>query len=401
MAALTVEEARKRISRVKFDMMKGENIKKTRFFSSLLAQMKIKITEGNSGVPTAATDGISVFYSTKFMSMLDRNGLIFVTLHELAHVMFEHLIIGRNSTLDRKLLNIAGDHMINLWLIKNGFDMPLDEDGEYLGLADPRFSGMSTMQIYRILEQEMKDGKKPEGYDDFEIDCLDPTDGTPDEAKAAEVRARITNKVIRAATEAQMTDSWGSVPAEIRQAIEKLNNRKLPWNKLLRKHLTSYAKDDYNFNRFSRRYLHQSIYLPSLHNPAVGGVLFAADVSGSMYGKPVNKVLTEIETFWKTVKPEWLHVMSFDVKVHLNQRFTKGQSLPKLEIVGGGGTNVEPILDYCRKHSPRVAIIMTDGDFAKPDMSGVKTDVIWVIVSKQSWTPPRRKDQVFIVPKDY
>lgn len=403
-------QVRKKLSKVKYDMMSGKLNKKCRFFSALFSHMKIRVVDSPE-ITTAGTDGISVYFSADFIRDMPIDELVGLSMHELGHVIYQHIPISQELNLDPKLQNIAGDHYINLWLLKHGFKLPgfastKPNDGGYY--ADPKYTDWSTMRIYRDLEKNPPDQDE---LDQFQIDCLSPEeldeDGNPNpnapspgSSEASAIQQKVKANITKAATTVLLTGGWSDVPSDIQLAIKKMNNPKLPWNKILAKYMTAYQKNDFSMQRPNRRYIPNELYLPSLHNPGIGGTMFACDVSGSMYGTPIDKVFAEVKDFFKKYKPEYLHLLSFDTRIQMNEKFHPGQSLDRLKITGGGGTNVTPILELIRKERPKFALIMTDGDFAKPDMQGIRSDIIWVIVDQDSWKAPRARDRVIIVKDD-
>lgn len=85
--------------------------------------------ESTDDIPTACTDGSTVYYSPKFFERLTYDEQIFVMSHEILHVAFDH--VWRSKDREPKLWNIATDAVINqilqdanLPMIKGGVDIP-------------------------------------------------------------------------------------------------------------------------------------------------------------------------------------------------------------------------------------------------------------------------------------
>ena len=152
---------------------------KSVFLSTICLSLKHKFTED---ISTAATNGLSIIYNPDFLNMLtaqERTGLL---AHEVWHVAFNHL--ARVGSRDKMLWNKAGDYVINYMLTKAGFTIPKG------GLYDPRFSDMSTEQVYEIIKDEPED---EHGGSDFEIDLLDPPPGTDPQ----DVADKVTDIIIK------------------------------------------------------------------------------------------------------------------------------------------------------------------------------------------------------------
>lgn len=382
-------ETMKKVNAVKFEMMLSHNRERCGFFSALLSMLKIIITDD---IRLASTNGSYIKLNPNFVKSIDSEHLMFVLMHELGHVLYEHVIYAVTHNLDLRVHNIAGDYYINLWLNDVGFKYA--SCGNYY--FDEKYRGWTTMQIYNDL---MKDPPPPSPKD---MHDLEPASSDGDASGNGNGSCGANNgaiqkvraNIIKAATIAKMTGGWGSVPADIKLAIEKVTANKLPWNSILAKYMNAYAKDDYSMRKPNRRYMPHGLYMPSLYNPALGGVFLGMDVSGSMCEKTLNYTFAEANHFWETHKPEWLRLMTFDTRVIDDKKFFPGDSLEKFTYNGGGGTHVRPLLEAIREEKPRFAIILTDGDFPAPKVDDVPCDIIWGIIDKPSWKASRARDKV-------
>src|ERR1700733_5964141 len=128
------------------------------FFGSLLFRLKGR--ESRS-VQTMATDGVSLFYNPDFVETLNEATLAGTLAHEVMHPALHHHV--RRSGRDPKLWNQACDYAINPLLVDAGLSLP---DGV---LIDDRFRGMSSEQIYNLLESDSETGQdssKEDGDDE-------------------------------------------------------------------------------------------------------------------------------------------------------------------------------------------------------------------------------------------
>ena len=87
MAKLTAEQ---RIEKVHVSLMRH---KKFCLFSGLFMVGKVTVDET---MPTAATDGVNVYYGRAFVDRLDDKQLGFLILHEAMHKAYRHLTTGRS-----------------------------------------------------------------------------------------------------------------------------------------------------------------------------------------------------------------------------------------------------------------------------------------------------------------
>ena len=110
-----------------------------------------------AGINTAATDGRKIFWNLTYIASLTDDELMFVLAHESLHCILLHHLRGRG--LDQRLLNIAGDYVINLLLTIEGIGtMPQG------CLLDTKFKDWSTEEVYYYLleEQQAQQQEQPQ-----------------------------------------------------------------------------------------------------------------------------------------------------------------------------------------------------------------------------------------------
>ena len=113
-------------------------------------------------VPTAYTDGKNCYYGRAFVDSLSDAELRFLILHETYHMLFRHLTSWQHLyEEDAQLANKACDYVINLMIVdenKDGFaTMPVDDDGNYIGLLDEQYRNMHEGDVYAALRKEKED----------------------------------------------------------------------------------------------------------------------------------------------------------------------------------------------------------------------------------------------------
>jgi predicted metal-dependent peptidase len=356
----------------------------TAFWSAMLSQMLVEIT---AEIPTAATNARKIYMNPYFCSELSVAQLLGLMLHELMHTVYGHVDHERLKELgiDLKLHNMAGDHRINNDIKLWQFELP---EG---GLCDTRFRDpqyWSTMKIYEELEQE--NAQQSPQYEDFVMDVMD-IGGECDEEGAGgpskdELREDLNQRLLRAVQAAERMGQPGSIPASVKRHLDDYLNPKLPWQQILAHHVDPYAKDDYSMSRPNRRYHH--MYLPSLRSDQLKQMTVGFDVSGSMSPQDLQECTSEVQHIWTNLKPQRLRIMSFDTAVHCDEVIAPGDAFSDVELMGGGGTNVEPFIKSIREDEPELAIIFSDGYFYMPDMGNLATDLIWIILNNPEFKAP-------------
>lgn len=112
------------------------------------------------------------------------------------------------------------------------------------------------------------------------------------------------------------------------------------------------------------------------------------DVSGSMTGHIFSECWQEMRYVWDIMQPNQMRLQSFDTCVHHDKMYYKGDNLDEVNLMGGGGTNVQPLLDSIREEDPVFALIFTDGHFDTPNVEGITSDIYWIINSNPRFIPP-------------
>ena len=323
--------------------------------------------EFDPSIPTAATNGKTVKYNPDFFMSLNQKERLGLMLHETWHVVFDHVgEISRRQNRCPIKWNIAGDHVINLMLLKSGVTLP---EG---ALADTRYKGMSTEQIYDLLPDDVPPPK---------INDLLPCDGDPEKFKA-----ELEDLLSQATVKANMAgEGIGSLPGEIQQALEKLLAPKLNWKNILSQYFTSMAKTDYSFRRPNRRYLPKHI-IPSAYSEALGDVVVAVDASGSITDDEITRIITEASGIIRSTKLKKLRLLQFDTSIHSIDEINNLSDIKKITIKGRGGTCLRETMDWLKENKPDVCVIFTDGEFHQ-DYVDPKLPIIWLVHSQQEFSP--------------
>jgi predicted metal-dependent peptidase len=393
------------------------------FFGALA--LRLKVVEDPS-CKTFWTDSVSIGYNPAYLAGLNDLETRGVLAHEVLHVANGHC--WRQGDRDPDLWNDACDHAINPIIVDAGMLLPKG------ALMDVRFRGKSAEEIYGILVHEKRqkqkqqqqgkgqqDGGKPGGQSDQQPG--DPTGGSspPQSANGAntpsagsdpaasananadpapscgEIRQYVADDrakqeaewkvaVHQAAKAAQMRGGMpGGLQGMIAQAIEPA----VDWRPILHRFAQDLSTTDYSFAIPNRRYLHMRLYLPSLHEPAVGDAVFVRDSSGSVWDETQAQFAAEILAVNDAVRPRRLIVMDCDTRVTQIQTFERGKAVDLQPVLGGGGTS---FLDPFRRLAddgihPAFLVYLTDMDGRFPD-EGPSYPVLWA-----STTPLRRARQ--------
>lgn len=360
-----LEQAQQALSKAKIHLMtKPDSV----FFSSLVFSLKHSFDDT---IPTACTDGTRVKYSPKFFLELNAEERVFLILHETLHCAYLHLIRTKALGLEPRKANIAGDHVINLQLLERGYKMPKG------GLANRDYSGMSMEEIYKILPPNPP------------APPMEDLQGDPEmsEEDMGKLEGQIQDALVRASIQSKMAgDKPGTIPGEIEIFLNKLLDPKLPWQRILQKHLQNFTRNDYSWKRPNRRFFPKH-HLPSLYSISLMNLAIAVDSSGSVQDHEFLQFVSEAHTLLRMMKPEKITLVQFDTVIHSVDEIHSVQELMRVKFTGRGGTEINPVLEWANENKPQALLVFTDGGF---HFRGLETKVhtTWLIHNNPTWQAP-------------
>lgn len=338
------------------------------FFVTLCFSMKHVWAEH---IPTAACNGKTIFWNPNFfMGLADAEERVFLMLHETMHAAYLHMDPVRTNGRCPDRWNIACDHVINLQLIARGFKMPT---GRNQGLADTQFIGMSAEEVYAKLPDNPGKPSMP--------DLLSPGDGDGGDGSGdavEELRNDIQDALIRASIQSKLAgDKAGTIPGEIEIFLEKLLSPKLPWHRILRKYMQSFAKNDYTFKKPNRRFFPKH-HLPSLYSDNLSNLTIAIDTSASVTDADFLRFVSETGGILKMMKPELITLIQFDTSIKSIDKVPDFGALSKVKFTGRGSTDIVPVLQWVNENKPQLLLVFTDGEF---NFYGhdTKVQTLWLI----------------------
>jgi len=327
------------------------------FFGSLI--LKLPMIE-QKGIGTMATNGESIIYEPDFIDKLSYGELKGVLVHEVLHCALCH--ITRRGERDNKKWNMAGDFCVNSVLINEKFELPKD------CLYEKSYENKSADEIYNLLPDEDDKGQgnnKRKG--NWNIGQCQDAVGNKEEIQG---QWKVALKQA-----AQTALAQGKLPNSLKRLADEIINPKLPWFEILRQFIEHNAKNDFSWQKPNKRYAHLGVILPGIQSDNLENITVAIDTSGSINKKQLNEFSSELNGILNQYSTE-LTVIYCDAKIQNIQTFKTGDDI-KLETIGGGGTDFNPVFEYCNEHPPKCLIYMTDlqGKFPseQPEYS-----VLWV-----------------------
>lgn len=144
---------------MKYDIaaLKRKMLVKYPFFGSVVASVGYK---ENKDIPTAGTDGETIYYNPNYLESLSVEEQTFIFAHEVCHIAFNHIL--RSEGKDPELWNIATDGVINQFLKRDGLKMALG------GVDMTEAINYDAEQLYEKLLQEkhQRQQQQQTGQDD-------------------------------------------------------------------------------------------------------------------------------------------------------------------------------------------------------------------------------------------
>lgn len=340
------------------------------YFGSLMGSLNFI---WNTGIETACTDGVNVWWNPKFFiegPTLYNEPLFndFVLRHELGHPARLHML--RQGDRDPSLWNYACDVRINNDLKLLGYRW-----GTFAAWYKPEMDldGIAVEEdIYRILfQQGFVPPPSPWGNDEF-IDPEDPN-----------TWQKCINNVVRAKTQADLENKPDDIPGGTQSWIDHFLAPIIPWEQHLHKWMTDLRSSKHSWRRPRRRTMPQNIYLPTrqANDDRLTHLMYMLDVSGSITESDIIRFNSELKHVWDTFKPKKMTVVQFDSIIQKVDEYKVGDAFARIEVIGRGGNEMEPVRQYIDEHKPTAAIIFTD--LCYEAMKPLENDipVLWITTS--------------------
>ena len=369
------------------------------FFGNLAT--RLKLVNSDEWCATAATDGRTFYYNSRFIMMLKPKEVEFLVGHEVLHVVYDHM--GRRGDRDPQIWNVADDYAVNA-------DLKRHKVGQFITtvpcLYETKYDGKPAEEIYddlmknvqKISIEDLIDQLLDDHMDDEEGDDGDGQEGNGDkEGKgrpkmSQEEKDRLRQEVKQAIIQAAQSAEAGTLPKGVERLIKDATNPVMPWRELIQTNLTSAIRTDFSWMRPSRRGWHSDAIMPGMTPGEEIDVVVSIDMSGSISDKQAKAFLGEIAGMMNSFDGYKVHVFCFDTDTYNPKDFDNEnmESIEEYEPMGGGGTDFDCIFTYLKENAiePKRLIVFTDGypcgSWGDPDYC----DTTWIIHGDPNPNPP-------------
>ncbi len=374
------------------------------FLGALVLRLPLKPA---SWCRTTATDARALYYNPNWIDSLGTAQVQFALAHEALHCALGHFA-RRGHRIQRKW-DMACDFAINPLLVDEGLKPP----GEAIVLDVYR--GMAAEEIYPCIDDsnddsEMMDDHLWDGEEGGQNDESQQGNGggqsgghDPEKVGAGETAGDDENgppPPLTAKEKEQLQQQWqrhlaaaaqrareaGKLSGQLARLTEAALAVQVSWRALLAQYLSQVSRDDYSWQRPSRRTNGQSgdVIWPSLRSHA-GDIHVAIDVSGSVSAEDLASFFGELNAL-KGTMPVRMTLYACDSTLAEGAPWTfepwDELRLPR-QFVGGGGTAFAPVFDWIAQagQQPDALVYFTDAEGEFP-ATPPNFPVLWLVKGK-------------------
>ena len=391
------------------------------FLGALVLRLPMQQADA-SWCKTTATDAKTFFYNHEYIDAMSVEQTQFILAHEALHCALSHFARRQHRVKHR--WDLACDLAINPILINEGMQ-PIPDT-----LYDPQYAEMTAEEIYPTIDdlddretqdqhvydeddreqnehndsshgdQDNDDGDKGDepgqdkgtGGDKPQTDQNNQSSGNeaeldenlggaaqPPPLTEAEKESLSVQWQQRLAGAAQTAMQAGKMGEALARLVDHLLQPQLPWRMLLARYMTAIARDDYSFQRPSRR--EGAAILPSLRSSQLD-VTIVIDTSGSISDAEVSEFISEVDAIKGQMRAR-ITLLACDDKLSDNApwHFEPWDTFEVPEdMMGGGATDFRPAFVFAEQQGkqPDLLIYFTDaeGEFPAYEPS---FPVIWLV----------------------
>ncbi len=395
------------------------------FLGALVMHLPLKAADPK-WCKTTATDARNFYFNPEYISRLTLEQTQFVLAHEAMHCALSHF--NRRNHRQKHRWDVACDYAVN---------MILDEErmrGPDNALMNAAYRGLTAEEIYPVLhedppeetqdmhlfdnepsegggegeQQEQNDAEQGKGQGEKSEPGEGESGGKPEQQdnqgqgsqqeQSSEAQSTSASETpppppadpdkldeqwkSRLAAAAQAARQAGKLSQSMLRLVDNLLAPQLPWRALLARYMMNAARDDYSFQRTSRR--EGEALMPRLYSQSVN-VIVVLDTSGSITHDELKEFLTEIDALKAQVRATvTLHACDDKLDASGPWRFAMWESMTlPAEISGGGGTDFRPVFDWVAKEqlNPDLLVYFTDAEGQFPEREPAYP-VAWLVKGK-------------------
>ena len=374
------------------------------FYSRILRSLNKIETDKVPTAGVSASNGDLVFlWNRSWLASLEPKKVKGLLKHECLHLVFGHTT--ERSLNPHLMWNYATDLAINSTIPE--YELP--EGGLIPGKALPKLSPQQKADMsneaaeryqkisdlieklprnktseyyFHVLAEDETMQEMVENASAAEMQCIgfDDHDGWNEipEEEREQIAAKVKDILKDAVNECQ-NRNWGSVPTDLIKEIQKLVEREIKWQDLLRRFCGFSRKNERtsSIKRLNRKYPNIHPGAKKKYTPMIAVYI---DESGSVSDTELAKFYAELNSLSNQTD---FYLYRFDTEVNEKDAFLwkkkKRMDLSRLKM---GGTCFDCVTEHAIKNKNKFDgyIILTDGCAPKPALSrGIKR--CWILVT--------------------
>ncbi|NNM81602.1 MAG: hypothetical protein HKL98_03225 [Burkholderiales bacterium] len=324
------------------------------FLGSLVLRLEMRPA---SWCRTVAVDSKHFHFNPSYIDALSIDQIQFVLAHEALHCALSHF--SRRQHRVRSRWDVACDLAINPILAAEGLPPPPGV------MILPLYEGMTAEEIY------------PEIPEDSEQSTLD--EHLYGDTASTEMESLSEKWKQRMASAAQQAKQAGKLSELVSRLVEAHLEPKLPWRSLLARHLNRIAREDFSYQRPSRR--EGEMILPTLRSRSAE-IAVVIDTSGSIGAEEMKDFVSELDALKGQVGARiLLHAADCGLDPCGPWIYESWEAIRLPEkLQGGGGTDFRPAFEWAAKlyPAPDLFVYFTDaqGQFPEYDAG---LPVLWLV----------------------
>lgn len=394
------------------------------FLGALVMHLPLKAADPK-WCETTATDARHFYYNAEYIGRLTLEQTQFVLAHEAMHCALSHF--ARRNHRQKHRWDVACDYAVNMILDDERMQPP---DASLMNAA---YRGLTAEEIYPLLHQDPPE--KTQDMHLFDSDNPEGGEGEPEEQHASQDRGEREEEPedqqdeggggqpepqedesggqgqqagelnetdaqdapppppqnldkldeqwkSRLAAAAQAARQAGKLSQSLMRFVDDLLAPQLPWRALLARYMMNAARDDYSFQRTSRR--EGDALMPRLYSQSVD-VVVALDTSGSIGEEELREFLSEVDALKAQVRAKvTLHACDDKLAEGGPWQYNLWEAMDLPEGVGGhGGTDFRPVFDWVHRDqiNPDLLVYFTDAEGSFPEKEPTYP-VVWLVKGK-------------------
>ena len=377
------------------------------FFGHILRHVNFSPSEALDTAGVYVRDGdLFMDWNAEFMSSLTDKQVRGLLKHEAYHLVFQHCT--KRSLTPHNVANLAADLAINCaipkdelpdggWIPGEVHRDPFTGEPDDLAVAKlvAKLPKHQSMEWYFTKLMEDEEAKKEMVQE--VIVGFDSHEGwgelKPEEAEL--VKGKLGQILKDAISKADRSNSWGSVPSEMRDQLRELVSNEIDWRAVLRQFVkqSKRGQSTSTWTNLHMSNLHEDMgpATPGKKRGFTSNVAVYIDESGSMADEWIALLIAELANFSRrTTFPMYV----FDTEVDEKSKVVwKGRGqVPRAALVRQrcGGTDFAAPTKHA--HSGKIKdldgyLILTDGGAAKPERSKIRRGYVLAPGQELAFTP--------------